>query len=98
MTSDFSRQSFLGENSQDKIENALIGVIGLGGGGSHIIQQLAHIGFLNYVIYDPQRIDASNLNRLIGATQKDVNKQAKKVEIAKRVIKNIRPSSKNQSF
>ena len=41
----FSRQSFLGSDSEERIARCTIGVPGLGGGGSHVIQQLAHIGF-----------------------------------------------------
>ena len=48
----FDRQSFLGVNSQSIIQSTKVGIVGLGGGGSHVVQQLAHIGFLNFVIFD----------------------------------------------
>jgi len=48
----FARQSFLGEARQAAIERCVVGLVGLGGAGSHIVQQLAHVGFLNYVLYD----------------------------------------------
>jgi len=89
----FSRQSFLGENSQSIIERTVVGIAGLGGGGSHIAQQLAHIGFLNFVIYDGDHIEASNLNRLVGATEEDVRSKTPKVEIARRLITGIRPKA-----
>ena len=38
------RQSFLGPDSDTILHEATIGVIGLGGGGSHIVQQSAHLG------------------------------------------------------
>ena len=41
----YSRQSFLGPDSEALISRCTIGVPGLGGGGSHVIQQLAHVGF-----------------------------------------------------
>lgn len=90
MTSRFSRQSFLGPDSQLQISSFRIGIVGLGGGGSHIAQQLAHIGFLDYVLYDEQRIEESNLNRLVGATENDVEHAELKVNIAKRVINEVR--------
>src|SRR5262249_54509540 len=65
----FSRQSFLGEHSQSAIERGVIGVVGLGGGGGHVVQQLAHVGFLNYRLYDGDGVDESNLNRLVIATE-----------------------------
>jgi len=84
-----SRQSFLGPNSDQIIQTATVGVVGLGGGGSHIVQQLAHIGFQNYVIYDHEVIEDSNLNRLIGGTVVDVEKKQQKIQIAIRVIKGL---------
>jgi hypothetical protein len=35
-----SRQSFLGEEFEQTCEVCVVGVVGLGGGGSHIAQQL----------------------------------------------------------
>lgn len=88
-----SRQSFLGKYSEEQIRCCKIGVVGLGGGGSHIVQQLAHIGFLNYVLYDSQEIEPSNLNRLIGGTYSDAIASASKLEIAKRSILGLQPTA-----
>lgn len=87
----YDRQSFLGDNSQEKIEACTIGIIGLGGGGSHISQQLAHIGFQKYVLYDPDLPEESNLNRLVGATVNDVEAGTPKVKIAERLIRGLQP-------
>jgi molybdopterin-synthase adenylyltransferase len=83
----FSRQSFLGEHSRAAIERATIGVVGLGGGGGHIAQQLAHIGFLKYRLFDGDFADESNLNRLVTATEADVLAQALKVERARCAVR-----------
>lgn len=88
---DFSRQSFLGPQSEERLKSLRVVIIGLGGGGSHIAQQLAHVGVGTIHLIDPQTIEASNLNRLVGATQKDVDDVTPKVDIAARVIKSIRP-------
>lgn len=88
---DFSRQSFLGSDSERILANARVTIVGLGGGGSHIAQQLAHVGFGQIRLIDPQDIDASNLNRLVGATQADVEAQTPKVEISKRTVLGVRP-------
>lgn len=88
---DFSRQSFLGPDSQSILAKARIAIAGLGGGGSHIAQQLAHLGVGNIRLIDPQRIEDSNLNRLVGATTEDVKEKTPKVRIAERLIKGIRP-------
>ncbi len=85
----YSRQSFLGPDAQDRIEQAVIGVVGLGGGGSHIVQQLAHVGFQRYVLYDYDAVDESNLNRLIGATEADASVELAKLEVAERLIRGL---------
>jgi molybdopterin-synthase adenylyltransferase len=89
----FSRQSFLGQNSQRYIASCTVGIAGLGGGGSHIAQQLAHLGFMNYVLFDRDTIEESNLNRLVGGTEQDVVEKRLKTEIARRVILGIRPGA-----
>ena len=90
----FNRQSFLGTNSQFLFENVRVGIIGYGGGGSHIGQQLAHIGFKYPVIFDDDYIEASNLNRLVGGKWKDVLKKLAKTAIAKRVFETVFPSAR----
>lgn len=90
----FVRQSFLGPNAQRVVERAVVGVIGVGGGGSHITQQLAHIGFLNYEVYDPDVVEASNYNRLIGVLDGDVAARTPKIEIATRIIKGLQPDAR----
>jgi hypothetical protein len=85
----FSRQSFLGPGAESIIERATVGIVGLGGGGSHVVQQLGHIGFTNYVIYDPDSVEPSNLNRLVGATRKDAHDHLAKVSVAERVISGL---------
>jgi molybdopterin/thiamine biosynthesis adenylyltransferase len=92
MSERYQRQSFLGPGAQKKIERVTAGVVGLGGGGSHIVQQLAHIGFKEYAIYDPQTADESNLNRLVGAGVEDVG--CDKIKIARRMIKRLQPHAK----
>jgi hypothetical protein len=83
----YERQSFLGEDSQSKISEIKIGIVGLGGGGSHIVQQLAYLGFKNYVLFDYDKVDETNLNRMVGASLEDVKNGTKKVDVAERIIK-----------
>ncbi len=94
----FSRQSFLGVDSEDRIGGCTVGVLGLGGGGSHIIQQLAHIGFQRFVIYDGDVVEESNLNRLVGATSTDVPAETPKLHIAKTMIFGLQPHAIVRGF
>lgn len=90
---DLSRQSFLGARSDDDLRNTRVAIVGLGGGGSHIAQQLAHLGVGGFRLIDPDAIEASNLNRLVGGTQADVDDRTPKVDILARTIWSIRPDA-----
>lgn len=88
------RQSFLGPDSEEILNHARVGILGLGGGGSHVAQQLAHVGIGHFVIADPDVITSTNLNRLVGGTQKNVEQGSSKIEIAKRLIRSINPDAR----
>ncbi len=85
----YSRQSFLGPGAQKRFGKSTVGLIGLGGGGSHIAQQLAHIGFCNYVLFDPDVTKELNLNRMVGASARDAACHRPKVEVARRTIRRL---------
>ncbi|HET6844297.1 MAG TPA: ThiF family adenylyltransferase [Candidatus Angelobacter sp.] len=87
----FARQSFLGADAEARVARVTVGVPGLGGGGSHIIQQLAHIGFQRYVLYDDDVVEESNLNRLVGAEARDALAETPKLHIAKMRILSLQP-------
>ena len=93
-----ARQSFLGPNSDETLAATTVGLVGLGGGGSHVAQQLAHLGIGNFVLVDHDAISATNLNRLVGGTTTDVNDESAKIDIAARLIASVNPSAKIQSF
>lgn len=90
----YDRQSFLGPNAQYLFENVRVGIIGYGGGGSHVGLQLAHIGLTNQVIFDDDHIEDSNLNRLVGGWAADLKTKTQKSEIAKRTILNVLPTAR----
>lgn len=93
MNDNESRQSFLGRDSDRKLAEAKIAIVGLGGGGSHIAQQLAHIGIGNFVLFDADSIEDTNLNRLVGGTAHAVVDGHRKVDIAERLIRSVQPRS-----
>ena len=61
-----ARQSFLGQESTEILRKGHVGIVGLGGGGSHVAQQLAHIGVENFVLCDPDYYEDKNHNRTVG--------------------------------
>ncbi|HTN14475.1 MAG TPA: ThiF family adenylyltransferase [Sphingomonadaceae bacterium] len=89
-----SRQSFLGADSDERLAGLMVAIGGLGGGGSHVAQQLAHVGVGGFVLIDDDRIDETNLNRLVGGTRQDVIDGTLKVDIAARVIRAINPEAR----
>jgi molybdopterin-synthase adenylyltransferase len=94
----YSRQSFLGLDAEETIARVTVAVAGLGGGGSHVVQQLAHIGFQNYVLYDGDAVEESNLNRLIGATAADALAETPKLHLAKMMIYALQPQANIRGF
>jgi molybdopterin/thiamine biosynthesis adenylyltransferase len=88
------RQSFLGADSERQLADATVGLVGLGGGNSHVAQQLAHVGFGNFVMVDADRISLTNLNRLIGGTWWHVLRRTLKVAIMKSMILAINPNAR----
>lgn len=87
----YSRQSFLGSESEQILLSIRAGIVGLGGGGSHIAQQLAHIGVGHFALFDPDTMEFPNLNRTVGATFDDAIKGTPKVRVAERLIKSVNP-------
>jgi hypothetical protein len=90
----FARQSFLGANSDSILHGTTLGLVGLGGGGSHLFQQAAHVGFGNYVLADGDTISESNTNRLVGGTLDDARRETPKIVIAERIIRSLVPDAR----
>lgn len=86
----FSRQVMLiGREGQNLLRKTTIGIVGLGGGGSHVVQQAAHMGFGRLVLIDPDWVEESNLSRLVGAGPADVGRL--KTEVMSDLIRRINP-------
>lgn len=63
-----------GKAGQAAITAARVGVVGCGGTGSHVVQQLAHLGVAQLVLIDDDHVETSNLSRLVGITDADVGR------------------------
>ncbi len=86
----------LGEDNFNLIQDKVIAVFGLGGVGGTALEALARTGFQHFLIVDFDRVDATNLNRQILYTAKDVGRN--KVEVAKERILSINPDVKITTF
>jgi molybdopterin/thiamine biosynthesis adenylyltransferase len=68
----YDRQARLfGDRGQELLRAQKVGVIGAGGAGSLIIEYLARLGVGELLVIDPDRIDPTNLSRVVGATAHD---------------------------
>jgi molybdopterin/thiamine biosynthesis adenylyltransferase len=90
----FDRQlRSLGSDGQARIQALRVGVVGLGGTGSQVVQQLAHLGVRRYVLIEDDIVEASNLARLAGATRWDPLLRRRKVAVARRTIRRLSPAA-----
>jgi molybdopterin/thiamine biosynthesis adenylyltransferase len=88
----FDRQvRAFGEHGQHRLSELSLTIVGLGGTGSLVAQQAAHLGVRNFLLVDDDRIESTNLNRVVGAARNDVGRA--KVEVALRMIQQINPEA-----
>ncbi len=80
-----------GAVGQQRLQNVRVGVVGCGGTGSVVAQMLAHLGVQCMVLVDPDTVEFSNLNRLVGATPTDARLGRLKVHVARRLVQRINP-------
>lgn len=80
-----------GTDGQSALSTLTVGIVGLGGTGSVVAQQLAHLGVNTFVLIDPDVVESTNLNRLVGAEPRDVG--SLKVAVAGRSIKSVSTSA-----
>jgi molybdopterin/thiamine biosynthesis adenylyltransferase len=85
--------ALFGEEGQRKITATRVVVAGLGGLGSHVVQQLAYLGVVQYGLIDDDVITESSLNRVVGALPRDVQAATPKVQSAERLIKSVQPAA-----
>jgi molybdopterin/thiamine biosynthesis adenylyltransferase len=81
-----------GAEGQATLASLSIGIVGLGGTGSVVAEQLAHLGVGRLLLLDPDAIEETNLNRVVGATRKDIGRP--KVEVAAEAARRVNPQIK----
>src|SRR6187402_1252991 len=88
----YSRQMILpeiGETGQQKLQDASVLVIGAGGLGCPVLQNLASAGVGHIGIVDGDEVDETNLHRQLLYTLKDCGNN--KAETARKVILELNP-------
>jgi molybdopterin/thiamine biosynthesis adenylyltransferase len=72
----------LGQSGQGKLARAKVGIVGLGGIGAMASMMLSHLGIGELALFDGDKIEASNVTRIPGATLNDIGRL--KVDVAAR--------------
>ena len=78
-----------GSDGQRRLEALHFAIVGAGGTGSVVGQQLAHLGAREFTLVDLDLVEESNLNRLVGATGNDVGRA--KVDVLGDLIAIVQP-------
>ncbi len=88
----FTRQKVFGDAVQKQLGTLRVALIGCGGIGSILAETLGRLGVKKWVLIDPDRLEAVNLNRMVAATPLMVEQNWPKVDYLKYLIKRIYPS------
>jgi hypothetical protein len=90
-----ARQVLLfGDAGQARLRKLRVAVLGAGGGGSIIVEQLARIGVGELWIFDHDRVTSSNLSRIVGSRSSDALFSRSKVKVARRHVRSIDRSTR----
>lgn len=85
----FDRQRLaLGKTGQEILGGLDVAIVGMGGTGSVAFLQLAHLGIRRITVIDGDRVEASNVSRILGATADDAGRTWK-VEVATRYAERL---------
>ncbi len=84
-------EQLFGSEGQRAIREQHVVVIGAGGLGSHVLQQLAYLGVGAITVVDGETLDESNKNRYVTARHQDPNDGLQKVCAAERLVQDIDP-------
>lgn len=91
-TERYNRQiALFGTEGQDRIASTRIGIVGLGGLGSHMAQQLVYLGVTQFALIDGDRASAHSFNRMVTGRPDDVDEY--KTDLAERLIRAISPNA-----
>lgn len=91
----FDRQArALTQAGQAVIGALSVAVVGAGGLGSHVVQQLLHLGVGQLLVVDPDTVAVSNLSRLVGAGARDARRRRPKVKLARRLARRLGSSTR----
>lgn len=80
------------------VSNQTIAVVGVGGLGSVIAENLIHMGFQSVPLIDPDIVEITNLNRIVGAYYSDALESRLKVEVVGGHLRRINPDAVVEAY
>jgi len=80
------------------MHDQVISIVGVGGLGSIVAEHLIHMGFHALNLIDPDVLEMSNLNRVVGAYYEDAQQKRSKVDVVKRHLTNINPKATVEAY
>lgn len=93
----FSRQEpWFTQAGQRQLSDLRVAIVGLGGTGSQMIQNLVYLGIRDFTLIDDDVADRTNMNRLVTATPADLG--TSKVILARRLIRRVAPGTEVQAI
>lgn len=90
--------SVWGEDAQQQLARARVGIVGLGSVGSIIAEALARTGIERVTFIDADWIEERNLDRTLGARPDDVAARMPKVAVAKRLVETSHTASRFEAL
>lgn len=89
---DFDRNvRALGGVVQQTLGDLRVAIVGCGGTGSAVAEQLVRLGVRNFVLFDPDQLSGSNVTRVYGSTASDIGKS--KIETLAAYLRRIAPDT-----
>ena len=85
-------ERFFGLDGQRLLRESVVAVVGCGGLGTHVIQQLAYLGVRKIIAIDDEALGLTNKNRYVLAYDSDPDTGFAKVDMIKRSVGLIDPT------
>ena len=84
---------FFGKEGQERLASASVAIVGVGGLGTHVIQQLTLLGVRRLALIDDEEVDETNRNRYVGVRHDDPVPGTLKVSVGERIVCDINPET-----
>jgi len=85
--------AFFGDEGHRRLRHSSVAVVGIGGIGTLVVQQLALLRIGTLIVIDGEDVEETNRNRYVGVLHDDPIPGTPKVEVARRLVAGISPET-----